>query len=116
MKDEGFGWKNGNWGEAAGWMVDDEQSSSDQGRGGEKVPEGVEQRAESVGCVRQMRMLEEGKRRIVVGDGGRGGGGGRRLFVVVTVVVGADRVVDAEGWQHLGAICWWCLEREEVDD
>ena len=57
MKDESLGWKSGNWRGAADRMDDNEKSGSNEGRGGEKVPEGAEKRAEGVGCVRQMSML-----------------------------------------------------------
>ena len=75
MKSENFGWKPGDWRGAAGKADDNKKSSSNEGRGDEKVPKGAEERAEGVACVRLMGMLEEGKRRVAVGDGGRGGSG-----------------------------------------
>lgn len=76
MEDESLGWKDGNRREAAERMDAKEKSYSNEGSGSEKVSEDTQKRAEWVGCVRQMGMLEEGKRRVAVGSGRRGGGGG----------------------------------------
>ena len=112
MKDESLGRKTRNWRGPAGSLDDNEETSSKAGNGGEEIPEAAENWAEGVGCMRQTSMLEEGKRRIAVA----GGGGEWRLLLPVAVSAGANRFVDRQGWQHLGGVCWWYSEREEVDD
>ena len=76
MKDESLGGKDGNWREAAGRTNANKKSCGNKGCGSEKVSEDTQKRAKWVGCVRQMSMLEEWKRRVAVGSRGRGGGGG----------------------------------------